>query len=146
MTDLEEPFGTEPLSVRLSEALGLVDQFLGRYVAFPSPAARIAVALWVLHTWCVHAFESTPRLHVKSPVKQCGKTRLLESIELLVHDPLPTANTSVPALFRSIGHPPTPTLLIDEIDTVFGPKAPEGSEDLRGLLNAGHRKGTPVLR
>ena len=31
-------------------------------------------------------------------------------------------------------------MLYDEIDTVFGPKARE-NEELRGLLNAGHRKG-----
>jgi hypothetical protein len=33
-----------------------------------------------------------------------------------------------------------PTILFDEIDTVFGPKARD-NEDLRGLLNAGHRRG-----
>jgi Protein of unknown function (DUF3631) len=34
-----------------------------------------------------------------------------------------------------------PTVLFDEIDTVFGPKAKESNEDVRGFLNAGHRKG-----
>jgi Protein of unknown function (DUF3631) len=33
-----------------------------------------------------------------------------------------------------------PTILFDEIDTVFGPKVKE-NEEIRGLLNAGHRKG-----
>ena len=37
------------------------------------------------------------------------------------------------------------TLLYDEIDTVFGPKARE-NEELRGLLNAGHRKGAVAGR
>jgi hypothetical protein len=32
------------------------------------------------------------------------------------------------------------TILYDEIDTIFGPKAKE-NEDIRGFLNAGHRRG-----
>jgi hypothetical protein len=32
-------------------------------------------------------------------------------------------------------------VLFDEIDTVFGPKAKDSNEDVRGFLNAGHRKG-----
>jgi hypothetical protein len=38
-----------------------------------------------------------------------------------------------------------PTILFDEIDTIFGPKARE-NEELRGLLNAGHRKGAVAGR
>ena len=38
-----------------------------------------------------------------------------------------------------------PTILYDEIDTVFGPKAKE-NEDIRGMLNAGHRKGATAGR
>ena len=52
---------------------------------------------------------------------------------------------------RSTGpsaHDPTdpPTLLIDEADTIFGPKAADDHEDLRGLLNAGHQRGRPAIR
>src|SRR5262249_45998418 len=38
-----------------------------------------------------------------------------------------------------------PTILYDEIDTVFGPKAKE-NEEIRGLLNAGHRRGAVAGR
>lgn len=50
-------------------------------------------------------------------------------------------------MFRRIGAEdhPTPTLLFDEIDAIFGPKAGE-KEDLRGLLNAGYRRGVRVHR
>src|SRR5699024_1891807 len=37
------------------------------------------------------------------------------------------------------------TILFDEIDTIFGPKAKD-NEELRGLLNAGHRKGAMAGR
>ncbi|GAA3787477.1 hypothetical protein GCM10022226_02210 [Sphaerisporangium flaviroseum] len=36
-------------------------------------------------------------------------------------------------------------MLVDEADTIFGPKA-DGNEDLRGLLNAGHQRNRPAKR
>ena len=36
-------------------------------------------------------------------------------------------------------------MLYDEIDTVFGPRAKE-NEDIRGMLNSGHRKGAKAGR
>jgi hypothetical protein len=55
---------------------------------------------------------------------------------------------STAAVYRSIGAADSPpTLLIDEADTIFGPKATgETKEDLRGLLNAGHQRGRPAIR
>jgi hypothetical protein len=47
-------------------------------------------------------------------------------------------------LFRSIGAEQTPTLLWDEVDTVFGPKAPS-NEGLRGILDNGYTRGKPFL-
>ena len=50
-------------------------------------------------------------------------------------------------MYRSIGmkRKNPPTILLDEADTVFGPKAGD-NEDLRGLLNAGHQRNRPALR
>ena len=47
-------------------------------------------------------------------------------------------------LFRKVGCGNV-TILYDEIDTVFGPKAKD-NEDTRGLLNAGHMRGQMVGR
>lgn len=79
-----------------------------------------------------------------SAEKRSGKTRLLEVLELLVREPLPTANISDAALFRAIADL-QPTLLLDEVDAIFGPKARD-REDLRGLLNAGYRRGAVARR
>ena len=38
-----------------------------------------------------------------------------------------------------------PTLLFDEVDAIFGPKARD-REDLRGMLNAGYRRGAVACR
>ena len=127
-------------------ALGQTRRLLERHVVWPSSAAADAATLWVAHTYALEAFDSTPRLVLRSAEKQSGKTRAQEVIECLVKDPLPSANASVPAIYRSLVDR-QPTILLDEYDTYFGSKiAREHAEDLRGLLNAGHRRGKPVLR
>jgi hypothetical protein len=128
-----------------AEILDQVADLLARYVAFPSPAARDAVALWAAHCHAVHAFESTPRLALLSAEKGSGKTRCLEVLELLVPAPMHAVNATAAALFRAVeAH--QPVILFDECDTYFGPMARGEHEELRGLVNAGHRKGAVAYR
>ena len=128
-----------------AELLGQVHAALTRYVVLPSPEAADAIVLWIAATHAAPAWNCAPRLDVASPVKRCGKSRLLDIIEATCHDPLLTVNISPAALVRSIGDDP-PTLLLDEADTVFGPKAGDSHEDLRGILNAGHSRNRPYIR
>ena len=114
------------------------------YVVFPSPEAVDAVVLWIAATHAQTAWQHATRLHLTSPVKRCGKSRLLDLICATCWHPVITVNISPAALVRVIGDDP-PTLLIDEIDTVFGKKASENHEDLRGILNAGHQRNRPYL-
>jgi len=66
--------------------------------------------------------------------------------ELLVPRPVHAVNTTSAYLFRKVADEEgLPTILFDEIDTVFGPRAKE-NEDIRGMLNAGHRKGAVAGR
>jgi hypothetical protein len=125
--------------------LSELSEFLEAYVAFPSPEARDAVALWVLHTHAIGAAATTPRLSIRSAEKQCGKSRLLEVLELVTARPVLAVNISVAALFRSIGEPP-PSILWDEVDALFRGGNDPGREDLRALLNSGYRRGASVLR
>jgi hypothetical protein len=91
-------------------------------------------------------WESTPRIGFLSPEPQSGKTRALEVSEPLVPRPVHSINTTSAYLFRKVSDPAgLPTILYDEIDTVFGPKAKE-NEEVRGILNAGHRKGAVAGR
>jgi hypothetical protein len=119
--------------------------FLDRYVAWQMPEQRDAVALWAAHTHAIGAFDSTPRLDLSSAEKQCGKTRTLELLESLCRRPRLTVSMTPAYMFRLIEEA-TPTLLVDETDAIFGPKADKNNEDLRGLLNAGHRRGATVGR
>jgi putative DNA primase/helicase len=110
-----------------------------KYVVL-SERDALAAALWVLHTYCFDAFACTPRLAVTSPEKRCGETTLLDVIGLLVPRPLSTANISAAATFRTI-ETARPTLLVDEADTFLSE-----NEELRGILNSGHRSGGQVIR
>ena len=123
-----------------------VYDFLGRFVCYPSNEAHIAHTLWIGHTHCMDAWESTPRLAFLSQEPESGKTRALEITELLVPRPVLAINVSPAYLFRKVADPAgRPTILFDEIDAIFGPKAKE-HEDIRALLNAGHRKGAKAGR
>ena len=120
---------------------------LGRYVIFPSPAAHIAVTLWIAATHAQPAWEHAARLILKSPEKRCGKSRLLDLIEATSYRPLVTVNISPAALVRSIDAEDPPTILVDEADSIFGSKrVAEANEDLRGILNAGHQRGRTYKR
>ena len=117
--------------------------FVRRYVVVTEAQAD-ALAPWIVHTWAIEAASTTPYLSITSAEKHSGKTRVLEVLGLLCREPMPAANVTEAALFRSLGERPR-TLLHDEVDAIFGPKARD-REDLRAMLNAGYRRGTPVLR
>ena len=127
-----------------AQLLAAVRDFLGRFVAYPSPHAQIAHVLWVAHTHLMDAWDSTPRIAFLSPEPGSGKTRALEVTELLVPNPVEAVNVTPAYLFRKVGEA-APSILYDEIDTVFGPKAKD-NEEIRGLLNAGHRRGAVAGR
>jgi hypothetical protein len=123
-----------------------VSDFLRRFIAYPSEHALDAHALWIAHTHLMDVWESTPRLAFLSPEPGSGKTRALEVTELLVPRPVEAVNATPAFLFRRISDAAgLPTILFDEIDTLFGAKARE-HEEIRGVLNAGHRRGAVAGR
>ncbi|MBK6471585.1 MAG: DUF3631 domain-containing protein [Betaproteobacteria bacterium] len=131
--------GIDP-TVEVDNPLDEVEAFLARFVAYPSEAARVAHVLWIGHAHLMDCWESTPRIAFLSPEPGSGKSRALEASELLVPLPVQAVNVTPAYLFRKVGSENgRPTVLYDEIDTVFGPKAKD-NEEIRGLLNAGHRR------
>jgi hypothetical protein len=129
-----------------AELLAEVHGFCGRFVAYPSDHAHVAHTLWIMHTHAMEAWDSTPRIAFLSPEPGSGKTRALEVSEILVPNPVEAVNVTPAYLFRKVGaEEGPPTILYDEIDTVFGRKAKD-NEEIRGLLNAGHRRGAVAGR
>ena len=125
--------------------LDAVDDFLARFIAYPNEHARQAHTLWLAHTWRMDKWDSTPRLAFMSPEKGSGKTRALEVSEHLVPRGVRVSQATTGYVLAKISEDPPPTLFYDEIDTVYGQRA-RGNEDLRAVLNAGHRRGATAGR
>jgi hypothetical protein len=128
------------------ELLNDLEKFVAGFVVYPSEHGKVAHVLWIAHTHLMESWDSTPRLAFLSPEPASGKTGALEVSELLVPSPVEAVNVSAAYLFRKVGEGTSPTILFDEIDTIFGPKAKKENEDIRGLLNAGHRRGAVAGR
>ncbi|MFQ5425924.1 MAG: DUF3631 domain-containing protein, partial [Gaiellales bacterium] len=134
-----EPWGEEVDGAALLDQLVEV---LRRHLVLPDRAAE-TIALWVVHTYAFAEFLHTPRLLLTSPDKRCGKSRLLGVIHALAWRPLAVEGVTAAAMFRVIdAH--RPTLLLDEADTYL--RGRDMSDELRGVVNAGHARGGRVLR
>jgi putative DNA primase/helicase len=101
---------------------------------------KYAIALWAVHSYLLNQTIISPRLAIRSPTKQCGKTTLIDVLSHLVLKPLRTDSVSPSALFRVVAAH-RPTILIDEADAFA-----RDNDELRGILNSGHRQGGHVLR
>ena len=128
-----------PDSVNGAELLDAVAKAIRRHVVMPDHACD-AVALWCAHTFLLDRLMISPRLGIRSPTKGCGKTTLLDVVAQLVLKPLSAANISASAVFRVV-EAVQPVLLVDEADSFLSEQ-----EELRGILNSGHRRGGSVLR
>jgi hypothetical protein len=130
---------------RLADALSQVEDFFCRYIAFPSAAHSPIIALWVAHSHALAAFDYTPYLHISSPEKRCGKSHVLDALSMLVPQPWLAVSPSEAVIYRKIAIS-TPTLLLDEVDTIFTGGKDESKEGLRALLNAGFNRSAVVPR
>lgn len=123
-----------------SHPLNAVKAFLSRFVIYPSEYELIAHTAWIVHTHLMDEWDTTPRLAFLSSEPASGKSRALEVTAQLVPRAIEPVNVSPAYLFRRTASADgRPTILHDEIDTVFGPKAKD-NEDVRGFINAGYRK------
>jgi hypothetical protein len=120
----------------------LVDH-MSKYVVFANDAQADVLAGWVMHTYAINAAHATPYIYVSSDMMRSGKTRLLEVLEQLAHAAIRTVGITPAALFNIMNEDDI-TLMIDEIDTVYGPG--KKNEDLRQVLNGGYRRGSHIVR
>lgn len=121
-----------------------VEGFVAKYVVLPK-AAILPVALWAGATHAFDSFDAFPYLSLSSPTPRCGKTRLLEILELLCARPWRGTAPTEAALFRFI-EANAPTLLLDEVEGLSSRKASERDSAVLAILNAGYKKGQTVPR
>jgi hypothetical protein len=124
-----------------------VETFIRRLGVLPKPSDYHLVTLWIASTYYTDKIPTTPRLAFLSPEYGCGKTRWLEIIQALSFQSVFLSHVTRSYLMRKVKdireeHLRPPTLLIDEVDSVWtGGKPSEISEALRAFMNVGYRKG-----
>jgi hypothetical protein len=129
-----------------AQVLWDVFDYLGRFVAYPSIHTRAAHTLWIAHAHLMACWDTTPRIAFLSTEPGSGKSRALEVTESLTPNPLLAVSATPAYLIRKIAtEDALPTVLFDEVDTIWGSKAP-GNEELRALLNSGYRRGASAGR
>jgi Protein of unknown function (DUF3631) len=118
--------------------LDLVLRLIELHVAITAEE-RMAVALWVLHTYVFDRFDITPRLAVLSPTSDCGKTKLMLVMKLLVNKPNYSDNVTPAVIYRELELRPGTTFLLDEADN----QGLLNDHVLRSVFNSGHgREGS----
>ncbi len=144
LLDAVEADQLPPFDGDLTGLLNDVHDYIARFV-FADPTALDLLTLYVLHSHVVDTGRTAVYVNLTSAEPGSGKSTVLEVLELLVRFPvLMEAMTSTAALFRLLDK--TPTLLLDEVDTVFSPRPGDKTEEMRGILNSGYRKGKRIYR
>jgi hypothetical protein len=108
-----------------------------------APHEYIGHALWLLSTHVSDHFQVFPRLALLSPVKRCGKSKMLRLTAKLVANPELHDNISAAGLYHLIEKTdPRPVMLLDEGDNA-GLKL---NSALRAVLNSGFLKDALITR
>lgn len=124
--------------------LSEIEQFLSDYIVL-SPQEIMVTAAWVKASWLTEKFDRFPHLAITSPEKRCGKTRLLELIELVCHNAYNTPTNMSPAALYRLIQSVQPTILLDEAQSIKR-RGSETAEVFRELLNAGINRNAKVYR
>ena len=141
-TETKPAESPHPLAVSLDRIVsGVTDR-----VYLPDGAADV-IACYVAFCYVFELWPIRTLLAISSPVKQCGKTTLLDLIAMLIPRAYETGGITAAALFRMIeAH--RPILLLDECDQWLrgaGAKSEKAGE-LIACINQGWRVGGEVAR
>lgn len=126
------------------ELLRDVEAFFRRFVVLPE-ACYLPLAAWSLATHVFEMFHAFGYVALQSPVRGCGKTRVLEVLECVCVRPWRVNSVTPAVIFRKIGAG-RPTLLLDEIEILNGKQKSENTLAIIAILNAGYRAGAVVAR
>jgi hypothetical protein len=106
-----------------------------------TPAQCMTAALWTLHAYVFGRFRYTPRLALLSPVRRCGKSRLMRLLEQLTTDAFRSDSISAAVLYHELARRER-AFLLDEGDNLGLLKNPV----LRAIFNAGYERGGIIHR
>lgn len=128
-----------PNPVHGAALLRALSRYFSLHLVLP-PRAHHAIALWAVHCHCFHVFSWTPRLQVKAPTKNAGKSTVISLLRPVVPRAQETESTSEAALFRVVEQA-QPTLLMDEADSYV-----RDNPDVQRMVKAGTMPNGTALR
>jgi hypothetical protein len=132
--------GLRKIPISPGQLVSDLEHYFAGYLSLP-PGAALVLSLWTINTYVFQTFGTTPYLNVRSATRNCGKTSAFELISRVCAKPKLTVNMTVAALFLAVDTY-APTLLMDESEFLQG----SGASEIRGLLNAGYKRGATVDR
>lgn len=132
------PMTPEDASIITGELLETCRAWIRRYIVVTDEQAVI-MAAWILHTYAFDVAETTPYIHITAPERESAKSRLTEVLAAIAANPVCSEGMTAAAFVRTI-EAKRPTVFLDEMDAQMG-GSKEYVEAIRGILNAGFRKG-----
>ena len=128
-----------------SNLLSEISSTIKRFLILPDEGADI-MALYVVFTYIFKEFGICPLLIFLSAIMRSGKTLAETIMSFLCNKSIAVSNISEAVLYRVVTRD-EPTLIMDELDALFGQKKSDKSEATRALLNSGQTISTAfVLR
>lgn len=118
-------------------------RLLDSYLDFRDEETSDILALWIMGTYLYPLFEAFPYIAIQGP-KNSGKTKTLTLIGKLGFNAMLSSSLSPASLFRAV-QATRGVLCVDEAERLSDPRDPVAS-DLRLLLNAGYKRGSPAIR
>jgi hypothetical protein len=135
---IQQAISLGDLSRITGELLETTQAWIRRYIVATDEQVLI-MAAWILHTYTFDAAETTPYIHIAAPDKECGKSRLMETLAAIAARPIRSGGMTAAALVRTI-EAMKPTIFLDEMDAQLGGDK-DFAETIRGILNEGFRRG-----
>ena len=121
---------------KVPNTFDLVYHMFERHIV-TKPHYLVAIALWAMHTHVYRQFNITPRLALLSPIKNCGKSTVIDILERLAWNNKKIVDATVASLFHLEGKF---TLLLDEGDNL------EITRSMRTFLNDSYKVGGKFTR
>ncbi len=119
------------------------ERLLDKYLDFREKGTSDVLVLWAMGTYLYPLFEAFPYVALQGP-KGSGKTKTLDVVAKLAFNARISSSMSSASLFRVV-QATRGMLGIDEAERLSSSKDPAAA-DLRLLLNAGYKRGSPAIR
>lgn len=127
-----------PPAPGLATVIDNVADFLRRFVFLENASLYSLISLWIVSTHRYKVFDFAGYIFAYSVEPACGKSRLLEVLDLLVYNSSGIITSPTEAVVFRTAH--NATQLVDELDSLIN------LEFLRGVLNSGFQNGSRVTR